>query len=155
MAVVALAWLLLAGTYLALVGSFSPDEAAAALLCGGLAALWVRQIRSRGGRTLRLRATALAPLPVAFVKLPGQTLRVGACLWRAAWHGDVAGEDRAMSPHQVANCPASADDPASAGACALSVLAASLSPDAYVLRLEPERGRVLVHAFLPRSERGA
>ena len=149
---IGLSWLLLTGIYLALAGSPSLQEGAAALLCGTLSALWVRQVRACGDRHLRVRPPALAPVLPALAELPRQTARVGARLWRAARKGDVAGEDRCALPHAVANCPLARNYPEAAGACALSVLTASLSPDAYVLRLEPERGRILLHAFLPEGD---
>lgn len=93
------------------------------------------------------------PVGAAFLKLPRETLAVGARLFRAAAAGNVSGEDRVVPPFEAARCPLHGDDPAATSAQAILVLAASLTPDAYLLRLEPERGRVLVHAILP--DRGA
>lgn len=146
---IALFWIVLAGAYLALVGSLSAVEGVAALVCGGLGAVWVRQLARCGDRDVRIRAGALLPVLPVLARLPVETWKVGARLTRAALRGDVAGQDRAVPPSEAAGCPSRDEDPYGAGACAVSVLAASLSPDSYVLRLEPERGRVLLHAILP------
>lgn len=146
-------WILLAGTYLAFVGSLSLAEAGAALLCGGLGAVWTWQLARCGDRHLHVPVAGLGKLGSAFLKLPGETASVATRLLRAALRGDVSGEDRAVAPSDAAHCPLSGDDPETAYARAVSVLAASLAPDSYVLRLEPERGRVLVHTILPGDAR--
>lgn len=150
---VGLSWVVLAALYLALAGSLSADEVTAAGLCGGLGAVWVHQLRRVGDHHLQIRPAALEPLLTALTRLPGETWRVGHRLLRAVARGDVTGEDRSVPPAQASHCPLDGDDPRTAGARAVAVLATSLSPDTYVLRLERERGRVHVHAILPAGGR--
>ncbi|WP_210245081.1 hypothetical protein [Methylobacterium haplocladii] len=146
---VGLSWFVLTGVYLGLAGSLSAEEVGAAVICGGLGAIWVRQLGRCGDHHLMIRPAALKPLLTALARLPGETLRVGLRLLRAVVRGDVAGEDRAVQPAQAAHCPLNEDGPQTAGTRAVAVLAASLSPDTYVLRLERARGRICVHAILP------
>lgn len=150
---VGFSWLVLTGVYLGLAGSLSVDEVGAAILCGGLGVLWVRQLGRVGDHHLRIRAAALKPLPTVVARLPGETWRVGNRLLKAVVRGDVAGEERAVPPAQAAHCPLAGDGPQVAGARAVAVLATSLSPDTYVLRLERERDRIRVHAILPADGR--
>ncbi|TXN23224.1 Na+/H+ antiporter subunit E [Methylobacterium sp. WL9] len=146
-------WVVLAGVYLVLAGSLNVNEVGAAVLCGGLGAIWVWQIGRCGDHHLVIRASALKPLLTALARLPGETWRVGVHLMRAIVRGDVAGEDRAMTSARAAHCPLDGEGPQVAGARAIAVLATSLSPDTYVLRLEPDRGWIRVHAILPTDGR--
>lgn len=148
-----LSWIVLAGLYLACVGSLSTHEAVAAVLCGGLGALWTRLLLRRGEAALSVRGPALRPLAGALARLPLRTGRVGPRLVRAALRGGVSGESRPARGGEAPGCPFG-DGPEASGARAISVLATSLAPDAYVLRLEPGRARVLIHAILPDPAQG-
>lgn len=148
-----ISWVVLSSLYLALAGTLTVPEAGAAAVCGGLGAIWVRQIGRCGDHHLIITAGSLRPLLPALAKLPRETLRVGLRLLRAAVRGDVTGEDRAVPPALASHCPLHEDGPRTAGARALAVLATSFSPDTYVLRLERERGRIRVHAILPADDR--
>lgn len=61
---------MLAGVHLALAGSLTANEVGAAVLCGGLGAIWVGPIGRCGDHRFAIRAASLLPLPVAMAVAP-------------------------------------------------------------------------------------
>ncbi|GJE57135.1 hypothetical protein [Methylobacterium thuringiense] len=73
-----LVWVVLAGVYLVLAGSLNVNEVGAAVLCGGLGAIWVWQIGRCGDHHLAIRAASMPPLSVVLaVALAGYDLSRG------------------------------------------------------------------------------
>ena len=84
---------------------------------------------------------ALGEIGRALKGLPGATVRVGGCLVRAILHG-AAGRQAAV-PFDIGL----RGEPAEAGRRALVVLATSLAPDSFVLRVPGSKGQLLYHAL--------
>lgn len=141
-------WLLGATSYMVLAGQFSLDEAVAAALLGLVAALWHRAVLRAGAPRFAFELRALAVLARALAGLPAATVAVGVKL-AASLAGPVGGArvERAF-PHGPRHRP---DE---AGRRAVVVLATSLSPDSYVLRLPPGEDVVLYHAVTARVPGG-
>lgn len=137
-------WCATAALYLLLAGSTSASELASGAVVALLATLWAGGTRGLAPRRfatapghLRAWARALRHLPIA-------TLRTGAMLWRVAIGGGAPGR-----AHRTVFARGPEDDPATRGRRATALLAASLAPDAYVVRAAPGRGEVLLHALGP------
>lgn len=145
----ALAWLGLSLLYLGLVGSVSATEALAAAICGALGTISLRWLALCGQDALKVRPDALRPLVGSLARLPKESLRVGLRLARGVWRGGPIGTVRAATEGEIIGCPLRGDSAEEAGRRAVSVLATSITPDAFVLRLEAERGRILVHVLPP------
>ena len=142
-------WLLGAASYLVLAGQLSGDELAAAALLGGAAALWHRAVLRAGAARFAGDRRMVGALGRAVAGLPGATVSVGRALAGAALGRPVAGQriSRAF-PHGPR------DAPAEAGRRAAALLATSLSPDSYVLRLPPGEDKILFHSITSRSPGG-
>lgn len=134
-------WVTCSLAYLLLAGQVSLDEGVAAIVLGaGGMLLWVllRHVSDRRFRFDRLAGLALVR---AVAGLPGGTFRVGRILL-ASLHGDVSGRGAEQPFHAGQR-----DDPAEAGRRAAVVLAASLAPDTFVLRIEHGRGAITFHTL--------
>ena len=141
------AWSALAALYVACTGTISVEEAVAAVLCGALGTVWVHRILCCGEASIALDAASGRSLLAAFAQLPRITARVGGRLLHAAFRGGVSGEVRPETRGESAADPVGRGAQAT-GRRAVSVIATSLSPDSFVLRLDRECGRMVVHALL-------
>ena len=136
-------WVWLGGTaaYLVLAGQLSADEIAAGIVVGGLGVAWHAAVRrcSRHGLTFERRA-GLEVLQ-AIGGLPGAILRVGSRLATALVR-DVEGHTVEQPFHR-----GRLDDPRDAARRATVVLATSLAPDSYVLRLPIDEEIIVIHGI--------
>ena len=136
-------WVWLGGTatYLVLAGQVSAEEVVAGVVLGGLGVAWHAAVRrcSRHGFACE-RHASLAMLQ-AIGSLPGATLRAGL---RLAWAlvRDVEGHVVEQPFHR-----GRLDDTRDVARRATVVLATSLAPDSYVLRLPVDEETILVHAM--------
>ena len=140
-------WVWLVGTaaYLVLAGQASAEEVVAGVLLGGLSVAWHAAVCrcSRHGFTFDRRAV-LAVLQ-AICGLPGAILRVGARLGSALVR-DVEGRIVEQPFHR-----GRLDDRRDGARRATVVLATSLAPDGYVLRLPVDEETIAFHTFTSRS----
>ena len=146
-------WIFLATVYDVLAGSISATEGLAGVVCASLGTLWARRVGQIGDPAFRLRVGMLRPLTGAVANLPGQTLRVGFELMRA-----IVGSTRSGSIQTRPMASVFRVAPGNSGAeaqteRALGVFAASLAPRSYVLRLDPKRSEVVLHALATQPAR--
>ena len=150
------AWVWLGGTaaYLVLAGQVSVDEVVAGIILGGLGVAWHAIVCrcSRHSFTFERRA-GLAVL-LALVGLPGAILRVGLRLSTALVR-DVQGHTVEQPFHRgrlddINRRPTDKPNPDVARR-AIVVLATSLAPDSYVLRLPVDEETILIHAITRQS----
>ncbi|MBV9841935.1 MAG: hypothetical protein JOY99_10500 [Sphingomonadaceae bacterium] len=134
------------GGYLMLAGQVSATEAATALILAGLLVAWcftdaarVRAVAEWGEHLRRWWS--------AIVHLAPAVLHTGAKLVRAAVRGDVRG--RALV---IPFVHGPQDDPSDGARRATAVLAASLAPDSFVVRLPPGRDKAVLHAIVAPPE---
>ena len=138
-------WFVVAAGYMVLAGQFSLDEVAVAAVLGVLGVLWHRAVLGTGARRFSLDRQALEAIGRAVAGLPSATVAVGARLAAGCLHpapASVRGRrvERAFERGRQ-------DEPREAGRRAVAVLATSLAPDAYVLRMPPDEDVVLFHAI--------
>lgn len=141
-------WLRLAAVYVLLVGSLSVNEAIAGATCASLGAAWWAFAARRSGIRFRVSGPLLKMLIAPILALPGSILQVGASLARALTRRLSHGSLR--RPPEAETGWARADGPSAPAVRAVGLLAASLTPDSYVLRLDP-RGAVIEHALSDRE----
>ncbi len=140
-------WVWLCGTaaYLVLAGQISLDEVVAGIVLGGLGVLW----RAAVGRCSRHRFTFEPHAGFAVLQalggLPGAILRVGTQLGAAILHG-VEGRMVEQPFHR-----GRLDDRRDGGRRATVVLATSLAPDSYVVRLPVDEETIVIHAITRRG----
>lgn len=134
-------WLAGAAAYMILAGQVSTDEVVAAAVLGGLGAGWHFAVMHDGARRFRFERPALRTIGTALVGLPGATLRVGVRL-AAALVSPVEGRRIERPFHH-----GTADDPRDRGRRAVVVLAGSLAPDSYALRLPFDEEVIAFHAL--------
>lgn len=132
------AWALLAAAYLLLVGQLTADEIGLALGCGLAATIWftalgqVAWIRFRfEPAAARAAIRALAGLPLAVAETAAALVRGRAgVIVRQPF---VRGRER---------------DPADAARRAVSVLAISVAPDKFAVRLPERRDEIELHSLV-------
>lgn len=134
-------WLAGAVCYMVLAGQFSADEIAAAVILGGLGAGWHFAVMHDGARRFRFERPALRLAAASLIGLPGATFRVGARL-AAALLRPVEGRRVEQVFHRGAS-----DDPRDRGRRAAVVLATSLAPDSYVIRMPVNAETITFHAL--------
>lgn len=140
---IAVVWCLGFGFYLLFAGTVSADELATAAVLASFATAWAALIRNAAApvRFAVFRQLFAAGLRAVFGLVPA-TVRTWGTLLRAAVSG------RSPSRATVADFRYGVeDDPRERSRRALAVLGASLAPDRFVVRVDPERSRVLLHDF--------
>lgn len=137
-------WFGVAASYMVLAGQFSFDEIVAGALLGCVGAAWHAAVRRAAARSFAFDRHAAVEIGRAFLGLPGATLRVGVRL-AASVFSPVEGR-RVEHVFQGGR----QDAPEEAGRRAVVVLATSLVPDSYVLRVALHEGTVLFHAITDR-----
>lgn len=141
-------WIVLTGIYLVLAGQVSGTEAAMAVVGGGLGAAWTRAVRRASPRSYRFEIADGKALWLAVAHLPRATIGVAAAFAGAS---PSAGPGRGPSRRFVRGRRA---DPRAAGRRALAVLAASLAPDSFVLRVPERRDAMRLHALTDGAPEG-
>ena len=136
-------WVWLGGTaaYLVLAGQVSAEEVVAGVLLGGLGVAWHAAVCrcSRHGFTFERHASVAVVQAIG--GLPGAIVRVGARLGLALVRG-VEGRIVEQPFHR-----GRLDDTRDVARRATVVLATSLAPDSYVLRLPVDEETILIHAI--------
>lgn len=127
-----------------LVGEWNRIEIVAAACAATVAATIGEVARRRSGMRARvplrwLRRGASVPLLVV--------VDFGVIIW--ALVVSVARREVVRGVFHSHSFPAGGDDPASVGTRAWVELAATYSPNAYVVEIEPERQLVLLHDLVP------
>lgn len=132
------AWALLSLVYLLLVGQLSADEIGLALACGLGAAVWSAAIRKVSVLRFRFEPTAAAVMITALAKLPRAMADVAIALIRAR-SGTVIREPFVRGRDL---------DPADAARRAVVLLAVSLTPDKFALRIARGRDEIDLHSLV-------
>ena len=141
-------WLAGAVAYIVLAGQFSPEELVAAVILGGFGAGWHFAMMHDGARRFRFERPALRAIASSLAGLAGATLRVGLRLASALLR-PVEGR-RVEQPFHGGT----ADDPRDRGRRAVVVLATSLAPDSYVVRMPVGAETITFHALTGSSPGG-
>lgn len=143
-----LAWAALWGLYLGLAGSVSVSE----LLTGAIVALacmgWAALLRRCSPHRFAATRAHLAPWGRSLGQLLPQALATGCVLWRVLWHGGLVGALRAQR-----FVPGDGALPETHARRATALLAASLAPSRFIVRLEPAAAQALLHELYPGDER--
>ena len=137
-----LAWLGTLALYLLLAGEAGTHEVATGIVVASLMSAWAGRIRTDATRHFCFSCAHLAPWGRALASLAPATLRTGSVLVRAILVGN--------HPGHAHRCPfrrGPEDEPAERARRAGAVLLASLAPDSFVLRADPGRDEVLIHAL--------
>ncbi|WP_419831044.1 hypothetical protein [Methylobacterium sp.] len=146
-------WIFLAAVYGVFAGSISATEGLADVVCASLGTLWARRVGRIGDPAFRLRVGMLRPLAGAVANLPAQTLQVGFELMRAIGGGTGSGSIRIRPMASVFRVAPDDSGAEAQTERALGVFAASLAPRSYVLRLNPGRSEVVLHALATQPAR--
>lgn len=133
-------------TYLLFAGAFTTVELVAAVICGAAAAVWAAAVCRVARHKMRIGAGGVLAAGRALAGLPKAVLQVTAVLLRAiigGARGDLRTQGFEPGPRESA---------VDAGRRAVALLAASLSPQAYVVRSEEGRQWLLVHSLAASPE---
>lgn len=133
--------LLFSGTYLLLAGQIALDEVMLALSFGLVSTLFLRAINRIGSVHFRFNLEAISAIARALTKLPTATARVTVVFIQAAIKG-YTGRTK-MQRFAIGR----SHGPLSMARRAVAELAASLSPDAFVLRTSEADHSVLMHSL--------
>ena len=138
------AWMCLFAAYLLFAGQVSLDEVVAGSLCAAMAVLWWEATRRVSTHSFAFEAASWAAVGRACRSLPGATLSVALALLRSVVSRDGGEVAHWFFAHGQRTAPLDS------GRRAVGVLAASLTPDSFVLRTPVMRDEIVVHA-LPRG----
>jgi hypothetical protein len=138
-------WVALFGWWVVLVGTNAGSELVAAAVAALLAALLAAALRRQRLLSFRLEARWLAKT----LKVPWNVLREHAVVFRALAL-DLVGARRVSSRYRALPFPAGRQDALSAGRRAVASVADAISPNAFSVDMDCERGVVLRHELDPR-----
>ena len=140
-------WVWLGGTasYLVLAGQVSVDEVVAGVTLGGLSVVWHAVVCRCSRHRFTFERHAGLALLRAIAGFPGAIPRVGSRL-AIALVRDVSGHTAEQPFHR-----GRLDDPRDKARRATVLLAASLAPDSYVLRLPVDEETIVIHGITSRS----
>jgi hypothetical protein len=142
---VVLWWLVLGGWWILLVGTNSGLEEIAGACAAGIATMFALGVRQQRLLVFRFEPRRLART----LKVPWNVVReLGIVLWALAL--DLARVRRVRSAYRAIPFPTGRQDGASAGRRAVASLADAVSPNAYSVDMDLERGLVLRHELDPR-----
>lgn len=143
-------WLALFWLWLLLAGEWNRQEWVAAAAAGAIGATLGEVARRRIGFSPRLPLRALRDVPQAFAMVVVDFGIVAWALLASLARRRIVRGDLRSNELESARCR-------SAGFRAWTALLASFSPNAYVVEIEPESRRVLLHDLVPhrRSEEPA
>jgi hypothetical protein len=140
-------WTTLAGLYLVLAGTVSLTEAVCAAFCASLGVVWAWRACSHGTLRFGFSRSTLATVGASVAAVPAQLAEVGRRLVGCVLGRKTTGSTRTRPLHDLATSPVPADARQAAGWRAVGVIAASLAPASFILRLEPGHDRLLEHGF--------
>ncbi|HZT53508.1 MAG TPA: hypothetical protein VE995_03925 [Gaiellaceae bacterium] len=145
-------WLLLFWLWLALAGEWNATEWVAGAGAAALAATLGELARARVRLEPRLPARALADVPQALLQV---VVDFGLLVWALA--ASVARREVVRGAFRTHALEPGGDDAAGAGLRAWLEIAATYSPNAYVVDIDARRRLVLLHDLVPSraSERPA
>lgn len=138
-------WVALFGWWVVLVGTNAGSELVAAAVAALLAALLAAALRRQRLLSFRLEARWLAKT----LKVPWNVLRELAVVFRALAL-DLVGARGVSSRYRALPFPAGRQDAVSAGRRAVASVADAISPNAFPVDMDCERGVVLRHELDPR-----
>lgn len=136
-------WPLASASYLLLVGQASADEIGLAIACGLGATLWFGALAGVARVRFRFEPEAAMAAARAFAGLPLGVARTAGALMRGRG-GRVVGQPFVEGRERA---------PADAARRAVAVLAVSLAPDRFALRLPEGRGRLEMHSLAGAPEK--
>lgn len=131
------------GFYLLLAGQVNTETLIAAAVMSAVTLASALAIRHVADRPVAFSRAHVAPWLRALAKLPGDTLRIGVCLTRAALAGGSPGRG-VTTPFHFGTI----EDADSRGRRATAVLAGSLTPDTFIVHIAPGRGDAITHRLL-------
>lgn len=146
-----LIWCAILALYLLFAGQTSWHEVATGIVLATLTTAWARIIQGASRRYFRFAPQFLAPLGRGLGQLFPAAFATGGVLMRVAFLGGRAGH---AETHDFLS--GASDGPGDSlgqsvdrarRACA--VLLASCAPDRFVVNLDRDSGKVLVHAIVP------
>jgi hypothetical protein len=120
-------------------------------VAGGVSALIASAIAVAGTGKLVGPAALLAWLPRA-LPLPGRVLVGPVRVFRASWPRAARG--RSGGAFHITPIEARGDDPIAGAERALTTWEQSLAPDAFVVLIEREAGRMRIHRLPPKAPGG-
>ncbi len=140
-------WVWLGGTaaYLVLAGQVSTEEVVAGVVLGGLGVVWHAAVCRCSRHAFTFERHAGVAVLQAIGGLPGAIVRVGARLGLAIVR-DLEGRIVEQPFHR-----GRLDDRRDVARRATVVLATSLAPDSYVLRLPIDEETIMIHSLTGRS----
>jgi hypothetical protein len=145
-------WLALFWLWILLVGEWDATQWIAAAGAATIGASLGEVARARAGLAARLPVRALADVPQILLAV---VLDFGIVVW--ALLVSIARRDVVRGTFRSHELDTGGDDVRGVGLRAWTELAATYSPNAYVVEIEPDRGLVLLHDLVPHrpSERPA
>jgi hypothetical protein len=145
-----IAWCLAFAGYLLFAGKSSAHELATAAVLASGAPFWTLLIRRCAPRHFALSSHHVSVWLHAIGSAGPATLRMLGVLARVALLGGSPGRENIVRFLRGAE-----DDPHDCARRANAVLAASLAPDSFVVRVQPRHDCVLLHTMLPPRARDA
>lgn len=149
MIVITVIWCLAFSIYLVFAGTVSLNEMATAVVLASLVAAWAGVIRHTSLQVFAFRRDAVAVMLRALGDVIPATLRTLRQLLAAARNGESPAQAYVTQFRFGAK-----EEPRERMRRAVAVLAASLTPDRFVVRVEKNRNEVLIHR-IGRSRREA
>ena len=138
-------WIALFFLWLLLVGEWNHEELAAAAIAATVAASIAELARNRTSFGVRLPLRALADVPEVLLMV---LVDFGIVAW--ALVETVSGRRTVRGELVSRRLDGGSADARGVGPRAWTALAASYSPNAYVIDIEPETAVVLLHDLVPR-----
>lgn len=138
----ALAWLVAAAAYLLFAGHFSAEELVAAAAIGALGAAWWSLVHRTAEIDLQLKVGAAGAMARAVVGLPLASLRASGRLVAIIF--GAKGGRIVAEPFDTGR----QNDAAEVGRRAVALLAASVAPDSFVVRVDKEAHLLRSHVIL-------
>lgn len=138
-------WIGLFIFWLLLVDTTETAEVVAALLAAAFTAALLVAATAQG---MAPAAPRLGWLVLLAWRLPGRALTDCGVVFAALWRRVVLG-DRVEGTFRAISFDPGDDDPRSAARRALLLAGISLPPNSFVVAIDPEAGRLLIHQLVP------
>jgi hypothetical protein len=131
--------------WLLLAGEWNRQQWVAAAAAAAAGATFGELVRARMGFAARLPLSALADVPSVLLAIVVDFGLLVRALAVSAWRREVV--RGVFRSHELET---GGDDARGVGLRAWTEIAATYSPNSYVVEIEPERGLVLLHDLVPR-----